>query len=159
MPPPPVPVEPLLNPEANRYSAFPIQDPELWALYKHHIASFWTAEEINLTDDIPHVNALPENQLNFLSLVLSSLIASNKIVAENLCQNFINEITSLEAQFFYGCQLMMENIHNETYALLIDTYITNKKKRHTIFNAIEMIPAVNAKAKWCKMWCYPQHAS
>jgi ribonucleotide reductase beta subunit family protein with ferritin-like domain len=107
-----------------------------------------------------HLPNLPSDQLHFLSKVLSFFAISNKIVANNLSQNFMTKVTcSLEVQFFYGFQLMMENIHNETYSLLIDTYIKDKKMQNEIYNAIETIPTVGAKVKWAEMWCNSQHAS
>jgi hypothetical protein len=112
--------------------------------------SFWTPEEIDFSCDMKHLPNLPPDQLHLLSMVLGFFAISNKIVPNNLSQNFMTEVTSLEVQFFYGFQLMMENIHNETYSLLIDTYIKDKKKQNDIYNAIETMPPFMPKQNGLK---------
>jgi len=158
-PPPPVIVEPVLNPDNARPTVFPIKAPNLWALYKKHLACFWTVEEINLADDMPHLLAMPDSHRHFLLHVLAFFAISDKVVADNLTQNFMNEVTLIEAQCFYSFQTMIEYIHNETYSLFVDTYVPDKKQKDDLFNAIETMPAVAAKAKWAELWCNPNHAS
>jgi ribonucleotide reductase beta subunit family protein with ferritin-like domain len=106
-----------------------------------------------------HLPNLPPDQVHFLSVVLGFFATSNKIVANNLSQNFMTDLTSLEVQFFYDFQLMMENIHNVIYSLLIDTYIKDKKKQNDIYTAIETIITIGTKAKWAERWCNSQHSS
>jgi len=121
-----------------------MKDHELWDFYKKHVASFWTAEEINLSNNEPHIAALPDDQMHFLVTVLGFFATNDKIVADNLGQNFMTEIMSLKAQYFYGFQLAMENVHSETYSLLIDTYVKDKHKRTDLFNSIETMPTAHS---------------
>jgi ribonucleoside-diphosphate reductase beta chain len=121
-------------------------------MYKKHEASFWTAEEIDLSDDQKHWDALNDGERHFISHVLAFFAASDGIVNENLAVNFMREVQLPEARCFYGFQIMMENIHSETYALLIDTYIKDPKEKNRLFHAIDTVPGVNKKAEWALRW-------
>jgi ribonucleoside-diphosphate reductase beta chain len=125
----------------------------LWKLYKQQEACFWTAEEIDLQQDIyDWENKLNADEQHFVKHVLAFFAASDGIVNENLAMNFVNEVQYTEAKFFYGFQIMMENIHSETYSLLIDTYIKDKQEQDMLFNAIETVPAIKKKAEWAIKW-------
>lgn len=139
-----------LNP--NRFVIFPIEHNDIWEYYKQHQAAFWTAEEVDLTNDIRDWETLTDNEKYFIKNVLSFFAASDGIVNENLAENFYREVQYPEAKFFYGFQLAMENIHSLMYSLLIDTYINNPKEKDECFNAIDRLPAVQKKAKWALEW-------
>jgi ribonucleoside-diphosphate reductase beta chain len=145
--------EPILEENANRFVIFPIEQHEIWDMYKKQQACIWTAEEIDLSADIDDWrNKLNDNERHFVKHVLAFFAASDGIVNENLAENFVREVQYSEAKFFYGFQIMMENIHSETYSLLIDTYITDPQEKKMLFNAIETIPAVKKKADWALKW-------
>jgi len=127
-------------------------------MYKKAEASFWTTEEIDLVEDTKHWGDLTSNEKHFITHVLAFFAASDGIVNENLACNFITEVQSAEARCFYGFQIAIENIHSETYSLLIDTFIKDKKKKMHLLNAIETIPSVQKKAKWALDWCDPKNA-
>ena len=130
----------IKNQGSERYTVFPIKHPNLWKFYKDHEATFWTVEEIRLTDDLVHwKESLNDNERFFIKNVLAFFAASDGIVNENLAENFVNEVQYSEAKFFYGFQIMMENIHSETYSLLIDSYIKDKEEQNKLFNAIDTI--------------------
>ena len=145
-------MEPLLAENPNRFVLFPIQNPEVWEFYKKAEASFWTAEEIDLSQDQKDWNGLNSNEQHFIKHVLAFFAASDGIVNENLAINFMQEVQMPEARCFYGFQIMMENIHSETYSLLIDTYIKDPKEKDYLFNALETVPAVEKKGKWALTW-------
>ena len=146
-------VEPILRENPNRFVLFPIQHDDIWAFYKKSEASFWTAEEIDLHQDITDwENKLTEDEQYFVKHVLAFFAASDGIVNENLAENMVNEVQYTEAKFFYGFQIMMENIHSETYSLLIDTYIKDPKEKDYLFNAIENMDCVKKKAEWAFDW-------
>lgn len=146
-------IEPILQPNKNRFVIFPIQHADIWDWYKKQEASFWTAEEIDLEQDIVDwENKLSEDERYFLKHILAFFAASDGIVNENLAENFVSEVQYTEAKFFYGFQLMMENIHSEVYSLLIDTYIKNEKEKAELFQAIEVFPAIKKKADWALKW-------
>lgn len=145
-------MEILLTENKNRFVLLPINYPKVWELYKKHEASFWTAEEIDLHDDLKDWNNLNDGERHFISHVLAFFAASDGIVNENLAVNFMSEVQIPEARCFYGFQIAMENIHSETYSLLIDTYIKNQDEKTRLFNAIETIPAVKKKAEWALKW-------
>ncbi|MGI4874803.1 MAG: ribonucleoside-diphosphate reductase small subunit [Janthinobacterium lividum] len=145
-------MEPLLAENPNRFVLFPIQNPEVWEFYKKAEASFWTAEEIDLSQDQKDWNNLNDNERHFIKHVLAFFAASDGIVNENLAINFMQEVQMPEARCFYGFQIMMENIHSETYSLLIDTYIKDPKEKDYLFNALETVPAVEKKGKWALTW-------
>jgi ribonucleoside-diphosphate reductase beta chain len=145
--------EKILQENPGRFVLFPIEYHDIWKLYKQQQACFWTAEEIDLKDDIyDWENKLNEDEQHFVKHVLAFFAASDGIVNENLAMNFVNEVQYTEAKMFYGFQIMMENIHSETYSLLIDTYIKDKQEQNKLFNAIETIPAIKKKAEWAIKW-------
>ena len=137
----------------SRYTVFPIKFTNLWKFYKQHLSTFWTAEEIKLTDDLVDWNSkLNENERHFIKNILAFFAASDGIVNENLVVNFYNEVQIPEARQFYSVQMMIEAIHGETYSLLIDTYVLNTEEKSRLFNAVETIPAVKRKADWAIKW-------
>ncbi|KAI6000610.1 ribonucleotide reductase small subunit [Pisolithus albus] len=145
--------EPLLKKSKRRFVLFPIEYREIWQMYKKAEASFWTAEEMDLLKDMHDWNArLNDNERHFISYVLAFFAASDGIVNENLVERFSTEVQVAEARCFYGFQIMMENIHSETYSLLIDTYIKDPAERECLFDAIENIPCVKRKADWALRW-------
>ena len=145
-------MEKLLEENPNRFVLFPIQHPDIWEFYKKAEASFWTAEEIDLSDDLDDYNRLTDGEKHFVNNVLAFFAASDGIVNENLCENFVSEVQYTEAKFFYSFQMMMENIHSETYSLLIDTYVKDTQEQMKYLTAIETIPAVRKKAEWALNW-------
>lgn len=144
--------EPLLRPNGNRFVILPIEYPEIWAMYKKAEASFWTAEEVDLSRDMTGWAQLSDNEKHFISYVLAFFAASDGIVNENLAERFIREVQIPEARCFYGFQIAIENVHSEMYSLLIDTYISSPSARHTLFHAIDTIPCVQKKANWAISW-------
>jgi len=145
--------EPILSDNPNRFVLFPIEHDDIWSFYKKSEASFWTAEEIDLEPDlVDWNNKLNDDERYFIKHVLAFFAASDGIVNENLAENFVAEVQYTEAKFFYGFQIMMENIHSETYSLLIDTYIKDKAEKHKLFNAIETLDCVKRKANWALSW-------
>ena len=150
--------EPILKENPDRFVIFPIQHQELWEEYKKQQACIWTAEEIDLSADLDDWrNVLNEDEKYFVKNVLAFFAASDGIVNENLAENFVKEVQYTEAKFFYGFQIMMENVHSETYSLLIDTYITDPAEKHNLFHAIDNIPAVQKKAEWALKWISSPH--
>ncbi|EMD40628.1 hypothetical protein CERSUDRAFT_121331 [Gelatoporia subvermispora B] len=146
-------MEPLLMDSKRRFVLFPIQYHEIWRFYKKAEASFWTAEEIDLSHDHwDWEHKLNDNERWFISHVLAFFAASDGIVNENLVERFSNEVQAAEARCFYGFQIMMENIHSETYSLLIDTYIKEQHEREHLFDAIETVPCIKKKADWALRW-------
>ena len=133
-------IEPILRDNPNRFVIFPIKHDDIWKFYKNQQACIWTAEEIDLAEDLNDWKNLTEDERYFIKHVLAFFAASDGIVNENLAENFLSEVQYAEAKFFYGFQIMMENIHSETYSLLIDTYIDNNKEKDYLFNALENIP-------------------
>jgi len=144
--------EVLLRENKDRFVILPINYPRIWEMYKKHEASFWTAEEIDLSDDLKHWENLNSGEKHFISHVLAFFAASDGIVNENLAVNFMSEVQVPEARCFYGFQIMMENIHSETYALLIDTYVKDPVEKDRLFHAIDTVPAVKKKAEWALRW-------
>lgn len=142
----------LLKENKDRFVILPVNYPKLWEMYKKHEAGFWTAEEIDLSGDLQHWANLNNGERHFISHVLAFFAASDGIVNENLAVNFMSEVQLPEARCFYGFQIMMENIHSETYALLIDTYVKDPVEKNRLFHAIETIPAVKRKAEWALRW-------
>jgi ribonucleoside-diphosphate reductase beta chain len=145
-------MEKILTENPGRFVIFPIEHNDIWEYYKQHQAAFWTAEEVDLSNDIRDWESLTENEKYFVKNVLSFFAASDGIVNENLAENFYREVQYPEAKFFYGIQLAMENIHSLMYSLLIDTYISNPAEKDECFNAIDRLPAVQKKAKWALEW-------
>ena len=145
-------MEKILVENPNRFVIFPIEHNDIWEYYKQHQAAFWTAEEVDLTNDIRDWENLSDNEKFFVKNVLSFFAASDGIVNENLAENFLKEVQYPEAKFFYGFQLMMENIHSLMYSLLIDTYVSNPAEKDECFHAIDRLPAVQKKANWALDW-------
>ena len=145
--------EPILIENNNRFVLFPIQHDDIWGFYKKAEASFWTAEEIDLSPDlIDWENKLNDDERHFVKHVLAFFAASDGIVNENLAENFLSEVQYTEAKFFYGFQIAIENIHSETYSLLIDTYIKDTAEKNQLFNAIDTLDCVKRKADWALRW-------
>ena len=142
----------LLQENKERFVLLPIKYPAGWEMYKKHEASFWTAEEIDLSQDLKDWDSMNEGEQHFIKHILAFFAASDGIVNENLAVNFMSEVQIPEARCFYGFQIMMENIHSETYALLIDTYIKDAAEKGRLFNAIETVPCVKQKAEWALRW-------
>ncbi|MFC5270981.1 ribonucleoside-diphosphate reductase small subunit [Adhaeribacter terreus] len=145
-------MEPILKENPNRFVLLPIQYDNVWKMYKQAQASFWTAEEIDLSADIKDWENLNDGERHFISHVLAFFAASDGIVNENLAVNFMQEVQIPEARCFYGFQIMMENIHSETYSLLIDTYIKDSNEKTRLFNALETVPCVKKKGEWALRW-------
>ena len=146
-------VEPILEKNENRFVIFPIEHHDIWEWYKNAEASFWTAEEIDLHQDLTDWSTkLNADERYFIKHILAFFAASDGIVNENLAENFVNEVQYSEAKFFYGFQIMMENIHSETYSLLIDTYVKDEKEKDLLFHALDNFPAIKKKADWALKW-------
>uniref|UniRef100_A0A8C5GYS9 Ribonucleoside-diphosphate reductase subunit M2 n=1 Tax=Gouania willdenowi TaxID=441366 RepID=A0A8C5GYS9_GOUWI len=151
--------EPLLKDNPRRFVIFPIQYHDIWKMYKKAEASFWTAEEVDLSKDLQHWESLKDEERFFISHVLAFFAASDGIVNENLVERFSQEVQVTEARCFYGFQIAMENIHSEMYSLLIDTYIREPSEREYLFNAIQTLPCVKKKADWALNWIGNQSAT
>lgn len=146
-------MEKILTPNSNRFVLFPIEHHDIWDMYKKAESSFWTADEIDLSKDIYDWNEkLTDNERFFIKNILAFFAASDGIVNENLAENMVKDVQYTEAKFYYGFQIMIENIHSHTYSLLIDTYIKDKEEKDHLFNAIETIPCVKRKADWALRW-------
>jgi len=144
--------EPILIENKQRFVLFPIQNQEIWKMYKKHMASFWTAEEVDLSADKSDWDSLNDDERHFIKWVLAFFAASDGIVLENINENFINAVQLPEARCFYAFQASMENVHSETYSLLIDTYIKDIKEKNKLLNAIETIDCIKQKANWALKW-------
>jgi ribonucleoside-diphosphate reductase beta chain len=144
--------EPILKENKDRFVLFPITHSDIWEFYKKAEASFWTAEEIDLGQDLNDWEKMNEGERHFISHVLAYFAASDGIVNENLAENFVSEVQYTEAKFFYGFQIAIENIHSETYSLLIDTYIKDPREKDRLFHAIETMDCVKKKAEWALKW-------
>jgi ribonucleotide reductase beta subunit family protein with ferritin-like domain len=145
-------IEPLLEEDQSRFVLFPIKDAEVWSMYKKQVDCFWRAEEVDLTKDTAHWNALQDDERYFISMILAFFAASDGIVMENLAQRFMSEVQLAEARAFYGFQIAMENIHSQMYSILIDTYIKDSTEKHRLFNAIQTFPCIKKKADWALKW-------
>jgi len=145
-------IEPICRVGDSRFVLFPIQHHRLWDMYKKHEASFWTTEEIDLEPDRHDWHHLSGDEKHFVSHVLAFFAGSDGIVVENLAQRFCAEVQLPEARCFYGFQIAMENIHSETYSLLIDTYVSDDDERERLFHAMSTVPAVQAKGAWALKW-------
>jgi ribonucleoside-diphosphate reductase beta chain len=144
--------EPLCIESKNRFVLFPIANQQIWSMYKKHVASFWTAEEIDLHDDHKDWARLNAKEQHFIKYILAFFAASDGIVLENLTSHFINDVKLPEARCFYAFQAAMENIHSETYSLLIDTYISSETEKNELLNAMENIQCIRDKADWALKW-------
>ncbi len=145
-------IEPILRENKDRFVIFPIEHNDIWEFYKKAEASFWTAEEIDLSQDLTDWDKMNDNERHFIKHVLAFFAASDGIVNENLAENFIAEVQYTEAKFFYGFQIAIENIHSETYSLLIDTYVKDPKEKDELLHAIDHLDLVQKKAKWALRW-------
>ena len=145
-------VEPLLQRNEKRLALFPIMYRQIWNMYKKSLASFWTVSEVDLSNDLGHWRKLSSDEQNFIKYILGFFANADCIVLENLVQRFVAEVEILEVKFFYGNQIMMENIHTEMYNLLIDTYIEDTDEKMRLFNAVETLPCVKKKADWALAW-------
>merc|ERR1712086_96970 len=145
-------VEPLLVENPGRFVLFPIKYHDIWKMYKEHVASFWTAEEIDLYPDLRDWERLTDNEQHFIKHILAFFAASDGIVLENIAEQFMSEVQVPEARCFYGFQIAMENIHSETYSLLIDTYIADPNEKSLLFNAVENFDSIHCKAQWAMNW-------
>lgn len=144
--------EPLLKENPNRFVLFPIQHNKIWEMYKKELASFWTSDEIDLYQDLKDWERLTDNERHFIKYVLAFFAASDGIVLENLAEKFMCEVQAPEARAFYGFQIAMENIHSETYSLLIDTYIKDEAEKQYLFQASSNVPVIHKKAQWALKW-------
>jgi len=144
--------EPILKENKDRFVLFPIRQHEIWQFYKKAEASFWTAEEIDLSQDLKDWDSMNDGERHFIKHVLAFFAASDGIVNENLAEHFVAEVQYTEAKFFYGFQIAIENIHSETYSLLIDTYVKDPKEKDALFHAIDTMDCVKKKAEWALRW-------
>lgn len=144
--------EPLLTPDDKRFVAFPVQYNDIWEMYKKQVDCFWRAEEIDLSKDIDDWKKLTADEKHFVSMILAFFAASDGIVLENLASRFMSDVQISEARAFYGFQIAMENIHSETYSLLIETYINDKLEKDKLFNALEHFPCIKKKSDWAQKW-------
>jgi ribonucleoside-diphosphate reductase subunit M2 len=151
--------EPLLAPDDNRFVMFPIKHNNIWEMYKKQIDCFWRAEEIDLSKDLTNWESLNGDEKHFISMILAFFAASDGIVLENLASRFMSEVQVSEARAFYGFQIAMENIHSETYSLLIETYIKDKEEKNKLFNAIENFPCIKKKSDWAQKWIHDNRSS
>ncbi|XP_042034383.1 ribonucleoside-diphosphate reductase small chain-like [Salvia splendens] len=149
---PSFPEEPLLAPNPDRFCMFPIHYPQVWEMYKKAEASFWTAEEVDLSADQRHFDSLTADEQHFIKHVLAFFAASDGIVLENLAGRFMKDVQISEARAFYGFQIAIENIHSEMYSLLLETYIKDPDEKARLFRAIETVPCVERKANWAMSW-------
>jgi ribonucleoside-diphosphate reductase subunit M2 len=152
-------VEPLLMPDDNRFVMFPIKYDDIWQMYKKQVDCFWRAEEIDLSKDYAHWESLAKDEQYFISMILAFFAASDGIVLENLASRFMNDVQVSEARAFYGFQIAMENIHSESYSLLIETYIKDKEEKYKLFNAIENFPCIKKKSDWAQKWIHDNRSS
>ena len=144
--------EPILTRNDNRFVMFPIEHQDIWEMYKKSVDCFWRAEEIDLSKDYNHWETLTADEKYFISMILAFFAASDGIVLENLATRFMGDVQIAEARAFYGFQIAMENIHSQTYSLLIETYIKNSEEKHRLFNALEYFPCIQKKGDWAQKW-------
>ena len=152
-------IEPLLQEDDNRYVMFPIQDQSIWQMYKKQVECFWRAEEIDLSKDTADWESLHKDEKYFISMILAFFAASDGIVLENLAARFMGEVQLSEARAFYGFQIAMENVHSETYSLLIESYIKDREEKTVLFNAINNFPCIKKKADWAIKWIHDKRSS
>ena len=151
--------EVLLTPDENRFVMFPIKYDDIWKMYKKQMDCFWRAEEIDLTKDLTYWESLNADEKYFISMILAFFAASDGIVLENLATRFMNDVQLSEARAFYGFQIMMENVHSETYSLLIESYIKDKEEKSKLFNAISHFPCIKKKSDWAQKWIHDNRSS
>jgi ribonucleoside-diphosphate reductase subunit M2 len=151
--------EPLLAPDDNRFVMFPIRYDDIWEMYKKQVDCFWRPEEIDLTKDLAHWDGLSSDERYYISMILAFFAASDGIVLENLAQRFMSDVQVSEARAFYGFQIAMENIHSETYSILIETYIKDSLEKEKLFKAIEHFPCIKKKSDWAQKWIHDNRSS
>ena len=151
--------EVLLTPDENRFVMFPIKYDDIWKMYKKQMDCFWRAEEIDLTKDLTYWESLNADEKYFISMILAFFAGSDGIVLENLATRFMNDVQLSEARAFYGFQIMMENVHSETYSLLIESYIKDKEEKSKLFNAISHFPCIKKKSDWAQKWIHDNRSS
>lgn len=151
--------EPLLTENESRYVMFPIKDNDIWKMYKKQVDCFWRPEEIDLSKDYADWNKLNDDEKYFISMILAFFAASDGIVLENLAVRFMTDVQLAEARAFYGFQIMMENIHSESYSLLIDSYIKENESKDRLFNAIQNFECIKKKADWAQKWIHDKRSS
>jgi ribonucleoside-diphosphate reductase subunit M2 len=144
--------EPILSEDNNRFVLFPIEYPDVYAMYKKAIDCFWNVNEIDLSHDLTDWNKLTDNEKYFIKMVLAFFAGSDGLIIENLGARFMTEVKVAEIKAFYGFQIAMENIHSETYSLLIETYVKDKTEKIKLFNAIDNFPCIKKKADWCESY-------
>lgn len=152
-------LEPLLAPDDNRFVMFPIKYQDIWDMYQKQVDCFWRPEEIDLSKDLAHWDALNKDERYFISMILAFFAASDGIVLENLAERFMADVQVSEARAFYGFQIAMENIHSHTYSNLIETYIKDKEEKHRLFNAINHFPCIKKKSDWAQKWIHDNRSS
>ena len=152
-------LEPLLTPDENRFVMFPIKYEDIWNMYQKQVDCFWRPEEIDLSKDLSHWDALDKDEQYFISMILAFFAASDGIVLENLAQRFMSDVQVSEARAFYGFQIAMENIHSNTYSNLIETYIKDKEEKSKLFNAISNYPCIKKKSDWAQKWIHDNRSS
>ena len=150
--------EEMLLKQNDRLAIFPIQHDDMWDMYKKSVSAFWTPEELDLSKDIDDFNKLTENEKTFIKHILAFFSSSDTIVNINLGERFLNDVQVLEAKFFYAFQMAIENIHSETYSLLIDTYFKDPVEKSQAFNAVNHMPCIKKKAEWCFKWIEDENA-
>tara|TARA_B100000674_G_scaffold476628_1_gene471006 strand:- start:1295 stop:2269 length:975 start_codon:yes stop_codon:yes gene_type:complete len=151
--------EVLLTENPNRFVMFPLSDQDIWKMYKKMMDCFWRAEEIDFSKDLKDWNKLKKTEQHFVKMILAFFAASDGIVLENLGMRFLSEVQLPEARAAYGFQLMMENVHSETYSLLIDTYIKDKEEQTKLFHAIDNFSCIKNKADWAIKWIQDNRSS
>jgi len=151
--------EPLLVEDDKRFVMFPIQEQDIWNMYKKQVDCFWRAEEVDLSKDLTHWNGLNKDEKHFISMILAFFAASDGIVLENLGIRFMSEVQLSEARAFYGFQIAMENIHSQMYSQLIETYIKDREEKHNLFNALEKFDCIKKKGDWAKKWINDNRSS
>jgi ribonucleotide reductase beta subunit family protein with ferritin-like domain len=155
----PVFIETILKPDDSRFVMFPIKHNDIWEMYKKQVDCFWRPEEIDLSKDLIHWNSLSSDEQHFIKMIIAFFAGSDGLVLENLASRFMSDVQISEARAFYGFQIAMENIHSETYSLLIDTYINDSEEKDKLFNAIENYPCIKKKADWAKKWIADKRSS
>lgn len=152
-------IEPILKPDDNRFVMFPIKHNDIWEMYKRQVDCFWRSEEIDLSKDLGDWEKLSSDEQHFIKMIIAFFAGSDGLVLENLASRFMNDVQISEARAFYGFQIAMENIHSETYSLIIDTYIRDGEEKARLFNGIENFPCINKKAEWAKKWIADKRSS
>ena len=152
-------LEPLLTPDENRFVMFPIKYEDIWSMYQKQVDCFWRPEEIDLSKDLSHWDALDKDEQYFISMILAFFAASDGIVLENLAQRFMSDVQVSEVRAFYGFQIAMENIHSNTYSNLIETYIKDNEEKSKLFNAISNYPCIKKKSDWAQKWIHDNRSS